>query len=322
MLENGDRAQLPSHGDLHSFLLDHYSDEELRTLCFKLYIPYDDLPGGTREGKARELVAYAERHGRLEALLALLASNHPADYKMRFDRKPPAMRPPATSKTQPGQVFISHAHQDSDLAHELAGWLVAVGYPVWLAPDSIRPGEQWVDAIERGLATSETFLLLISPAAVASSWVRFETSIAISQERRDRLVIVPLLIAECDPPLTWQAYQAIPYADDPDAAWAEVVGRLGETATPGAPPPKRTRPPAGAPLSDWQADQIQVLAWSVGLELGRQDGRNLYQPVYALLNSHFEVSSYRDIPAARYPEARRFLANWLSKLVAQTDGAV
>jgi hypothetical protein len=218
-------------------------------------------------------------------------------------------------------VFISHAHEDAATAQAVADRLRAEGYPVWLAPESIRPGEQWVDAIERGLAASDTFLLLLSSAAVASRWVRYETNIAISQERLGRLAVIPLLIAACDPPLTWQAYQAIDYAGDPDAAWAELAGRLGETAAPGTPPPKRTRPPAGAPLSDWQADQIQVLAWSVGLELGRQDGRNLYQPVYALLNSHFEVSSYRDIPAARYPEARRFLANWLGKLVVQTDGA-
>ena len=48
------------------------------------------------------------------------------------------------------QVFIIHEYDDAPFAHRLAADLQRLGVPVWIAPESIVPGESWVDAIERG----------------------------------------------------------------------------------------------------------------------------------------------------------------------------
>jgi hypothetical protein len=50
---------------------------ELRTFCFDLGIDYDDLPGESKADKARELVSYVERHGRLSDLVALGKARRP-----------------------------------------------------------------------------------------------------------------------------------------------------------------------------------------------------------------------------------------------------
>jgi formylglycine-generating enzyme required for sulfatase activity len=47
-----------------------FDAEELRTLCFDLKVDYDDLRGEGRAGKARELVAYFERRGRISEFVA------------------------------------------------------------------------------------------------------------------------------------------------------------------------------------------------------------------------------------------------------------
>ena len=52
------------------------------------------------------------------------------------------------------QVFISHTVKDADFAQRLAGDLKQLGLRVWIAPESIRPGKEWVDAIQRGLESS------------------------------------------------------------------------------------------------------------------------------------------------------------------------
>lgn len=49
----------------------YFSLEELQTLCFDLGVDYEELPGATKSGKARELVAFCARHDRVEPLLAL-----------------------------------------------------------------------------------------------------------------------------------------------------------------------------------------------------------------------------------------------------------
>ncbi len=54
---------------LRRILSTHFDEEELRTLCFDLGVRYDDLPGQGAAGKARELIAFLERHGRVNHLL-------------------------------------------------------------------------------------------------------------------------------------------------------------------------------------------------------------------------------------------------------------
>ncbi|MFP4441288.1 MAG: SUMF1/EgtB/PvdO family nonheme iron enzyme [Chloroflexaceae bacterium] len=56
---------------LREILVTRFNNEELRTLCFDLDIDYDDLVGEGKAGKARELVAFLERHARIADLIAL-----------------------------------------------------------------------------------------------------------------------------------------------------------------------------------------------------------------------------------------------------------
>jgi hypothetical protein len=55
---------------LRERIISCFDEEELRTLCFDLEVDYDDLRGEGRAGKARELVVYFERRGRISELVA------------------------------------------------------------------------------------------------------------------------------------------------------------------------------------------------------------------------------------------------------------
>lgn len=54
---------------LHELLAQHFSLDELRTLCFRLNLDIADLPGEGKSAKARELVTYVERRGRTAELI-------------------------------------------------------------------------------------------------------------------------------------------------------------------------------------------------------------------------------------------------------------
>jgi len=53
---------------LHKHLVDHFTLDDIRTLCFELSIDYDVLPGEGKESKARELVIYCRNRATLEQL--------------------------------------------------------------------------------------------------------------------------------------------------------------------------------------------------------------------------------------------------------------
>jgi len=137
---------------LYEFILAHYSLSELKDLCFYLGVVYDDLDGAARKDKARELVEYMARRGRLDDLRAMLSQKRPERYGETFPA--PVVETfrrnvsTANPTRNPRQLFISHATADAAFAHRLAADLRALGFPVWIAPDSIQPGEQWVGVVD------------------------------------------------------------------------------------------------------------------------------------------------------------------------------
>jgi hypothetical protein len=62
---------------LLNILTTRLSAGELQTLCFDLDIDYDDLSGGAKSDKARELIQYLERRGRLPELVPQLRRSRP-----------------------------------------------------------------------------------------------------------------------------------------------------------------------------------------------------------------------------------------------------
>ena len=110
------------------------------------------------------------------------------------------------------RAFISHDNADAPSAHRLARALEQAGVGVWIAPESILPGENWVDAVNRGLRECQVLVLLLTPAAVQSPWVYQEMSSAIILERDGQMRILPLVAEPCPesniPPL-WRIYQRI-----------------------------------------------------------------------------------------------------------------
>lgn len=51
--------------------------EEVRTLCYDAGVDYDDLEGGTKSAKVRELILHAARHDKLDQLLETLGRTRP-----------------------------------------------------------------------------------------------------------------------------------------------------------------------------------------------------------------------------------------------------
>ena len=124
--------------------------------------------------------------------------------------------------TKTKQVFISHATEDAQFAHRLADDLQRLGVQVWISPGSIRPGESWVSAIERGLKESSHVVVVLTPAALESEWVKKETDVAIDQERKGRIQVIPLYVEPCEVPLLLSSYQRVSFHGDYDAGLSQL----------------------------------------------------------------------------------------------------
>ncbi|HKV10889.1 MAG TPA: toll/interleukin-1 receptor domain-containing protein [Thermoanaerobaculia bacterium] len=91
----------------------------------------------------------------------------------------------------PTEVFLSHSSEDRLFASTLGDLLEGHGIPYWYSQRDILGAQQWHDEIGKALARCDWFLLVLSPAAVASKWVKHELLYALQEKPyEDHIVIV------------------------------------------------------------------------------------------------------------------------------------
>ncbi|RMD96907.1 MAG: TIR domain-containing protein [Bacteroidetes bacterium] len=217
--------------DIRRFIQNRFSDPELDSFCFDYFpdVKNNFTVGMSKSQKVQMLLEHCQKHGRWQDLRAALERERPAAFAQEVGSAPQVVPPPQPGQPpqrNPRQIFISHAHQDADFAHRLADDLQQRGWQPWIAPDSIRPGEKWVEAINRGLAESGIFVLVLTPDAVNSGWVRDETNVAIELQREGKLRLLPLLLKPCDLPPLWRVYQQIPFQTDYDKGLEALLTEL------------------------------------------------------------------------------------------------
>ncbi len=120
-------------------------------------------------------------------------------------------------------VFLSYSHRNRRVATRLEAELEARNVHVYRDATSLRAGEAWRAALERAVRSADCVMVLVSPAAVASDWVRREVNWAKAELEAGGLVecIVPLVL----PSGGWDdfpelhPFQREDYPRRPDAAF-------------------------------------------------------------------------------------------------------
>ena len=96
----------------------------------------------------------------------------------------------------PMEVFVSHSHKDQAFVEWLVGVLRRHRIPVWHSDTDIQGAQQWHDEIGRALQRCDWFIVVLSPDAVASRWVKRGLLYALQQDRFEGR-IAPLLHRAC-----------------------------------------------------------------------------------------------------------------------------
>jgi sulfatase modifying factor 1 len=201
--------------DIRKFLTEAFDDEELGDFCFDYFSDVQNRFSSdmSKGRKIQLLIEHCQRRELIWDLRAALSRERPDQYKKRFQEADSEVRHIFLKQEHypTKQVFISHAYEDAFFAHSLAAALRKQSWPVWIAPDSIQPGEKWVEAINRGLNESSVFVLVLTPHAVKSDWVNSETNAAIELEHQRKLQLVPTEFAHCSIPPLWNLYQRVSF---------------------------------------------------------------------------------------------------------------
>lgn len=104
---------------------------------------------------------------------------------------------PRSKTAQTQSCFLSYARADEHFALRFANDLRSLGAVMWVDQLQIRPREHWDRAIERAIRGCGSFVVILSPRAVASDNVADEISLAIDSGKS----VIPVMIEACALPL-------------------------------------------------------------------------------------------------------------------------
>lgn len=218
------------------------------------------------------------------------------------------------------RVFISHASKDARFVlAQLVPPLREAGILAWCSATDIPSASDWEQQIRAALNRADWVLVVMSPAAASSEWVRSETHWAL-ENRPGR--VIPLLAHGCDPctvHLRLGTIQFVDFRTDPAAATSRLIALL--KADPAG--PSRPELPLSAAAQETvlikvqravelrllieqqeQTAREQRVLVQRALTLGRADGTDLQVPDDAVSRRHARIAL---LPAPRSGEAGRLL---------------
>jgi|TARA_Y100000310_G_scaffold329996_1_gene400869 hypothetical protein len=89
---------------------------------------------------------------------------------------------PAYQGTEP-YVFVSYAHEDSDVVFPEIQWLKDQGFNIWY-DEGISPGSEWRTELADSIEACSLFLYFITPTSVVSEHCQREVNYALDQKKQ------------------------------------------------------------------------------------------------------------------------------------------
>jgi TIR domain len=109
---------------------------------------------------------------------------------------------------------------------------------IWIDQLDIASGARWDQAVEDALKNCPGFLIVLSPASVASQNVMDELAFAIEQGKR----ILPILYQKCESPFRIRRLQFIDFTGDYGEAFDKLLGALNASTPNGRKKPSPAKP--------------------------------------------------------------------------------
>ncbi len=124
-------------------------------------------------------------------------------------------------------VFVSHSSKDKDTARMIVAALHASGYQVWYDDENLELGPL-KQQFDEHIRICQAFIVLLSPDAVASEWVRYEIETAQDwAATHGEPIMVPIVIKSCQVPAPFARYKYLDFTAN--ASIVELLTLLKRT---------------------------------------------------------------------------------------------
>jgi hypothetical protein len=126
------------------------------------------------------------------------------------------------------RVFLSYTGSDKAFVERLNTDLVNAGLKVWWDSWDIEVGDSIVEKVDKALSTHDHFVVVLSPAAVRSRWVKKELNSALMRSLSDRRIkLLPVLYETCRVPTIISDIKYADFTKDYSTGFSSLTKALG-----------------------------------------------------------------------------------------------
>jgi len=147
------------------------------------------------------------------------------------------------------QAFMSYSSKDEVFAELARMKLQEAGIQVWIDQGALHAGEEWRNAIDEGISSSDVLLLMLTPQSCESPYVTYEWAFALGKGIR----VIPLLLADSDLHPRLAVLQYLDFRNQKTSPWGalaqEILKHSAESKT----------KDASSYVRDMTVDQLQDL---------------------------------------------------------------
>jgi len=130
-------------------------------------------------------------------------------------------------------IFISYSHENKGFVDKLAMQLVNRNVNVWVDRWELSIGDSIVDKVQEAVEGASALLVILSKASITSEWCKRELSSGFLRELEEkRVVVMPVLLEDCDIPLFARGKLYADFRDSFDNGLRTVVEGISKVTSP------------------------------------------------------------------------------------------
>lgn len=121
-------------------------------------------------------------------------------------------------------IFICHASEDKPFVDKLVKELDKYAFYAWYDKREIFIGDSIVEKVNKGLENTKYLIAVLSKNSIKKTWVQKElNSTLMRQLSKEQVIILPILIENCDIPAILKDIKYADFTKDFNAAFKDLI---------------------------------------------------------------------------------------------------
>lgn len=180
-----------NNSDLLDLIYEKFNKSELKILCFRLDVDYEEIEKPNTKETIIELIQYCKRRGWLYQLVTVIE-------KERGSVTSQPISPISTSVTTDNDkfdVFLCHNSLDKPAVRGIGEQLKAKEIRVWLDEEGLRPGSEWLKVLDEQVKNTKSVAIFFGKNGLGR-WQNQELQMFAQQSVKDECRLIPVILPD------------------------------------------------------------------------------------------------------------------------------